>query len=257
MGQKRVFDTDEGEVEPEVAEPSAPVEKKKKALPSGYVCKACGMVDDHAIYNCTLAIKKTKEEKKKNSEKQVEAQLAEPETAVTESKAELETANSTVTTTSNPNTVFITGLPFKITRNKVIDIFQKEGFASDIGGKDVKLVMFEDKPDKCRGLAYVTFRTEEDYNKGLALSGIEMEGRTLQIIPCAPFVVKGGDAGKSNVKGAFKGRGKLPEGVVKIPRCYRCGALHDPNTCSNPRICYRCKGTDHLSSQCPHKKPKN
>jgi hypothetical protein len=38
------------------------------------------------------------------------------------------------------------------------------------------------------------------------------------------------------------------------PRCYRCGGAHDPKTCENPRVCYKCRGTDHLSKDCPKKR---
>lgn len=275
MGKKRTFGDDEAETEPTEAKESTDggSKGKKKALPPGYVCKACGMKDDHAIYNCTLAIKKTKTEKQEEKEK-VEVTTAAPEAVpasaptakskpptkpVAEGAAVPSSSSDANVNTSNPLTAFITGLPFKTSRTKVIDIFQKEGFASDLTGKEVKLVMFEDRPEKCRGLAYVTFTSEEDYQKALALSGQEYEGRTLKIVPCAPFS-KGPstpfESKSSNIKGAFKGRSKLPEGVVKITRCYRCGEMHDPNQCTNKRICYKCKSTEHLSSQCPFKKPK-
>jgi hypothetical protein len=265
MSKKRVFEDDSAEVEAVAPAPKA----SKKPLPPGYVCKACGMKDDHAIYNCTLAIKKPKAEKvvekvaeekevaTENVEKVAEKAAEKPKFNASSGATKAAAADATETTaTTNeamPLTVFISGLPFKINRTKVIDIFQKEGFASDITGKEVKLIMFEDKPEKCRGLAYVTFKSEEDYTKGLALNGQQMDGRTLQIVPCAPFKNEGD---KANVKGAFKGRAKLPEGVVKIPRCYRCGQLHDAAQCNNPRICYKCKSTEHISSQCPMKKPK-
>jgi hypothetical protein len=262
MSKKRVFEEENAEVEPVAPAPKA----SKKPLPPGYVCKACGMKDDHAIYNCTLAIKKPKAEKVADKtvdepeakvEKAVEKAVEKPKFTASSAASKTDGATATETAATNedmPLTVFISGLPFKINRTKVIDIFQKEGFASDITGKEVKLVMFEDKPEKCRGLAYVTFKSEEDYKKGLALNGQQMDGRTLQIVPCAPFSKN--DGGKANVKGAFKGRAKLPEGVVKIPRCYRCGQLHEAAQCNNPRICYKCKSTEHLSSQCPMKKPK-
>ena len=46
---------------------------------------------------------------------------------------------------------------------------------------------------------------------------------------------------------------KRPKSTVK--KCYRCGEDHEPKTCTNLRVCYRCRGTDHLSVDCP-KKPK-
>jgi hypothetical protein len=271
MSRKRTFD--EGDVQEKQEEGTAPAESgskgKKKALPPGYVCKACGMKDDHAIYNCTLAVKRSKEEKEAlKPEVPPPAKLdavsvtpksqpaAKGENSAKEVKQSTAPSSSDTTAADTSLTAFITGLPFKTSRSKVIDIFQSEGFAKDVTGKEVKLVMFEDRPEKCRGLAYVTFKSKEDYDQALALSGKEYEGRTLQIVPCAPQGKSGETNRKAHNPRADQGRGKLPEGVVKINRCYRCGAMHDPSTCTNQRICYKCKSTEHLSSQCPMKKPK-
>lgn len=232
--------------------------KAKKPLPPGYVCKACGMVDDHAIYNCSKAIKKEKKDVKEAAPVETPEQKEEAKViAKQEFKAKVVAAavDAENTKPSQPLTVFISGLPFKIKRTTLIDIFQKKGFADGLQGKDVKLVMFEDKPEKCRGLAYVTFKTDEDYKQALKLSGMDMEGRTLQIVPCAVHKSETPQGNKPFVKGSFN-KAKLPEGVEKIPRCYRCGMLHDVNQCTNKRICYKCKSTEHLSSQCPNKKPK-
>lgn len=38
--------------------------------------------------------------------------------------------------------------------------------------------------------------------------------------------------------------------------CARCGGLHDITACTNSRICYKCKGTDHISIDCPKKSNK-
>jgi RNA recognition motif-containing protein len=129
--------------------------KSKKPLPPGYVCKACGKVDDHAIYDCTLAIKKPKKQQEdvKASPDEVKQ---ETETSVKKEASVDRPKVVSAAATVLPLTVFVTGLPFSINRKKVIDIFQSKGFASDITGKNVKLLMFEDSPEKCRGLAYVS-----------------------------------------------------------------------------------------------------
>jgi hypothetical protein len=41
--------------------------------------------------------------------------------------------------------------------------------------------------------------------------------------------------------------------VATTKRCYRCGEHHNSRDCTNPRICYRCKSTEHISSDCPKK----
>ena len=255
MSKKRTFDDEGNDVDTAVAvsnktNPTDSQKGKKKALPPGYVCKACGMKDDHAIYNCPLAVKKAKLAKEESLATEKDS------TAIETKKEEVPATAVTDEPSTNPLTAFITGLPFKINRNALINIFQNEGIGSELTGKDVRLVMFDDKPDKCRGLAYVTFKTEEECNKAFELNGKEYEGRTLQIVPCKAFN-KVDNNHKGNMKATFNNRkGKLPEGVVHIQRCYRCGQLHDPNQCTNKRICYKCKSTEHLSSQCPMKKPK-
>lgn len=39
-------------------------------------------------------------------------------------------------------------------------------------------------------------------------------------------------------------------------KCARCGGAHDIATCNNPRVCYRCRKTDHISSECPKRSSK-
>lgn len=43
------------------------------------------------------------------------------------------------------------------------------------------------------------------------------------------------------------------EGSATTTRCFRCGEHHNSKDCTNPRICYRCKSTEHLSNECPTK----
>jgi hypothetical protein len=168
----------EAEAVQEVKEP-APVsssagKKEAKPLPAGYVCKACGVVDAHAIYDCPLKIKKTKGVKEVVKEKEVEKEKEGEEVVGEEvvgeegveskkvhKKLKTESAETekeakeggpgvgdvvVVNAEANALTVFVSGLPFRIKRHQLIDIFQKEGFAKDVHGKDCRLVMFEDAP---------------------------------------------------------------------------------------------------------------
>jgi hypothetical protein len=92
----------------------------------------------------------------------------------------------------------------------------------------VKLVMND---SGCKGVGFITVN-ESDKEKVLALNGEDL-----------------GASRKFNVKIDSK----EPQNKTQVKRCYRCGEKHDPATCQNPRICYRCKQSDHVSSQCPFK----
>jgi hypothetical protein len=91
----------------------------------------------------------------------------------------------------------------------------------------VKLVMNE---SGCKGVGFITV-DESEKEKVLALNGADLGTR------------------KFNVKVDSK----EPKDKTQTKRCYRCGEKHDPATCQNQRICYRCKQSDHVSSQCPLK----
>jgi hypothetical protein len=91
-----------------------------------------------------------------------------------------------------------------------------------------------------KGIVLVTASGDDCISKLIAMNGHEIEGK--------PIVVKFNESLK-------KQKREPPQGVKT---CYRCGQIHsqDPKQCPNPRICYKCKGTDHLSSDCPKKKLK-
>jgi hypothetical protein len=267
---------EESEDEPTpVVRSSAVKSKEPRPLPAGYVCKACGAVDAHAIYDCHLKVKKTKAPKEEmEEEKEVEkASKKAPfksdssaDEGNVSKKQKTETSEAAivgevVNAEANALTVFVSGLPFRIKRHHLIDIFQKEGFAADVHGKDVRLVMFEDAPEKCRGLAYVTMHSAEDYAKALALTGRDFEGRQLGIVACRTQTQLFGDKGTPGAcAGAIVGAAKkgkrgppLPAGVQRMSRCYRCGGTHEAKDCTNQRVCYRCRSIEHLSSSCPMK----
>jgi hypothetical protein len=94
----------------------------------------------------------------------------------------------------------------------------------------VKLVMND---RGCKGVGFVTV-DESEREKVLALNATDF------------------GTGKFNVKIDSKD----PQKKIQGKRCYRCGEKHDSATCNNPRICYRCKRSDHISSECPMKNSK-
>ena len=279
--------------------------KKRKPLPAGYICRACGEVGMHAIYECPLKVplKKIKTaataadatsstpavvvvdevEEATGSRDDDSAHLVQKSNRSNKDTQQHQVKEATDgTDLSQPRTsslstkhvVFITGLPFSCKHAEVIAVFQSEGIGSDLSRKDVRLVMFDDSPQRCKGLAYVTFHSEDDYRMALALTNRTMAGRTLSIEVCKPnkpTAIAGGnshshgDSGRGSRKydnplssssssSSSFGKKKSNSSSSSSRRCYRCGMLHDVNQCTNKRICYRCKSTEHLSSQCPMKK---
>ncbi len=189
--------------------------KPAKPLPEGYVCKICSMVDDHAIYNCPLKIDK----------KKAAGAAASAVGAKNEVKEE-------------PTTVYLSGLPFTTTQESLKEYLDKNNCTKGI--LQIKIVNFDDNKSKCKGIAFVKVATKAiaKYLKS-KVHGNEMNGK---IISCELT------AKKETVN-------KKPKpSDSKDGRCYRCGEKHDPSECSNQRICYRCKSTEHLSKDCPKKK---
>lgn len=293
--------------------------KKRKPLPAGYICRACGEVGIHAIYECPLKVplKKLKTADTSAADTSIPSPAV---VVVLEEEQEEATGTRDDDSTHHPvpksikssnkdiiqqikkatdgpgpshplstkHVVFISGLPFSCKATEVIAVFQSEGIGSDLSRKDVRLVMFDDSPQRCKGLAYVTFHSEDDYKMALALTNRTMAGRTLLIEVCKPnrSAITAGNGNNHGDNGGGGGGAKQLEdrsksggrgsrnhddhpasssssssfGKKKISsstsssRCYRCGMQHDVNQCTNKRICYRCKSTEHLSNQCPMKK---
>lgn len=133
--------------------------------------------------------------------------------------------------------VHISGLPFSTTVKSLMN-FLNEGCTSvdlQVGEKDIKLVSFTDNPKKCKGLAFVSAATERLYNRLLSINGRLYDD----------LIIKVEKISTTNLR--------KPEKDRLEKRCYRCGEYHDPQTCSNERICYRCRQTGHLSKFCPLK----
>lgn len=206
-----------GEGESSVADTSVKVPvKAAKPLPEGYVCKICGMEGDHAIYNCPNKVDK-KETSKVAATNTVGA------------KNEVKEEHSTV---------YLSGLPFTTTQESLKEYLDNNNCTKGI--LQIKIVNFDDNKSKCKGIAFVKVATKAiaKYLKS-KVHGTEMNGK---IISCELTAKKDVVSKKSKPTESKDGR------------CYRCGEKHDPTECANQRICYKCKGTDHLSKDCPKKK---
>lgn len=162
--------------------------KRKRELPEGYTCHACGL-SGHAIYECELYKKKVQREKKLK--------------------------------------FFMWGLSPTTTNNQLEQFLTQ----NDILEPSVKLVINRDN-NKCKGVGFITV-SQSEKDKLLALDGSSFGTIT--------FHVKEDSKDSSKKSNSTK-------------RCYRCGEKHDSSACPNQRICYRCKSTEHISSDCPLKK---
>jgi RNA recognition motif-containing protein len=203
----------------------------EKPLPAGYVCNACGMAGSHAIYNCPL------KKKKRDLAGATDAGSCNITNNTNErKKPKLVDADNSLEPSSNfKSSLFISGLPFEVSKNDVIQIITESGCIDVPSHKDIKLVMFDDNSKKCRGLCYVKLKSEEDFKKALKLNGKLIGSKRLSV-----------QRSESRQK-------TKPAPVSLQKRCYRCGKPHDPSTCNNPRVCYRCGSNEHLSTNCPQK----
>ena len=227
--------------------------KEKKELPPGYVCAACGAVDLHAIYDCTIKV----------SKKQLQAVS---------------------------QTVWIEGLPLGSTLQRIKDILAEHKCSAAIRHKGINLICFSDS-HKCKGMASVTFETKEgaqecitklhgakilrDATAGAAEGEGEGEGeeeggastekksrskgKSSLVLKVTSFNPGEKAASAASASQRVNGNGQRGAGAVKhekVKRCFRCGGVHDSATCTEARVCYRCKSTEHLSSACPLKKTK-
>lgn len=285
MGKKRQIEVATEEEEVEVAASTSEVlaeesslaakvqqDKKEKPLPPGYVCNACGG-SDHAIYNCPIKISKKKPKKSGASSESLIPELVEvcQEVAVSPaSKGAAEAPEASAAEEEggveehNKNKVYLSGLPFDMTNEKLTAFLASH----DVVALHVRTMPFPDNDSKCIGVAFVTLNDEASTARCFELTGISMGRKTLKVEQITDKKKKGKATGERMAgggRGGAAGGGRGGAGgrsgpgapkAKKIPRCYRCGEMHNPDTCINPRICYRCKSFDHISSQCPKKKPK-
>ena len=189
-----------------------------KPLPQGYICKACGS-DSHSIHDCPRKISK--------SNPKASASTTTPSSSSKQSKSE------------KIKKIYISGLPYDTTKASIKELLESDE-SNPCFISYVNLVCFEDNASKCNGQAFVTLKDQSSVDNALLLNGKNM-GKT---------VLKVQKVRIDNTSSAEN------TSSLKKKRCYRCGADHDPSTCNNPRICYRCKSTDHISTMCPQKKNK-
>ncbi len=278
--------------------------KKVKPLPPGYVCKACGVKEDHAIYNCpnkkkssTLsttssaisAVKTTSATSKDGSSSDSSSSDSdtssgsgssssgtdidsddsdnEEQSAKKKKDSSKSRRDTNESSTDGTQQVYISGLPFDMTVAKFLKLVSDHGIEGLKQPFGVHLVPFEDNPSKCKGVAFVTFLSVQyaqqccEKMSGLILNDKKPHMKLRAEINTKKQEKEWQPPSQTKVDLSFSGRihdntGKRKKkGASGTPRCYRCGGnCPDPKMCENPRICYRCKSTEHLSSQCPLKK---
>ena len=221
-------------------------DKRSKPLPEGYICKACGS-SEHSIHDCPSKVSAKKQKVNNNASSNDDENITElkKKEPPTKSSSTAEAVESSHIDKYSSKKAYVSGLPFHITKPKLKEIL--ENASCDVAF--ITLSCFADNPSKCKGVAFVTFRDEESVQKAIELTGTEMEGKTLKIEAFRS------DLSTSVAKSSSTALAESPVGKVDNKRCYRCGGKHDAKTCTNARICYRCKSADHLSFDCPQKKP--
>lgn len=248
--EEGVAEAKEPEPEEVKAKPVKPA-KPSKPLPEGYTCNACGAVGDHAIYNCPLKIVQTKPKKRALSDLDEPSAEAPPADSVAEEiavpvpvkKVKTPKVPKVKSEDAEPKaqrfSAFVAGLPFETTRDSLLKYIREHmEWCNNVTARDIIVLTFPDNPKKCKGLAYVNFDTQAELQDCLKLNGMKIGEMNLTVMES-----------KLPVKGKGEIKPKAKEG-----RCYRCGQKHEPKDCTNPRVCYRCKSTEHISTKCPMRK---
>lgn len=205
-----------------ISSSSGTVTRSAKPLPDGYICNACGS-DSHSIHDCPS---KTKSKK----------------SVVSVSNELDDTQKAKISKPPKPikiRKIYISGLPYDTTKVSLKELLEKVEDKPCLVSY-IQLVCFEDNLSKCNGQAFVTCKDEQSVNNALLLNGQQIGTKILKVQKVRV------DTTAQAIPSSTEGSGQK--------RCFRCGMNHDPNTCNNPRICYRCKATDHISPHCPLKK---
>jgi hypothetical protein len=126
-------------------------------------------------------------------------------------------------------TVFMSHLPRSWKRDNILSFLNGREISGD-AISNIKMVTSEtDGETEFKGIALVTVIGLEALAKILQLNGDKVADRDI--------IVKINE----------------PQKRESVKHCFRCGGIHDPSTCNNPRICYKCRTSGHLSSECPKK----
>ena len=130
---------------------------------------------------------------------------------------------------------FVSNIPHTTSAEELESFIRENGIKNDI---KIRLAM-RVKSNENKGFGIITIDASFT-NEMLALNNATVGHREINVKLDDPEVKK------------TKNREDW-SGAQPTKRCFRCGECHDPKKCTNARICYRCKSTDHLSSECEKK----
>jgi len=133
---------------------------------------------------------------------------------------------------------FVSGLPHSHTADEFESFLKANGITSD--NIKIRLAMRSNDTES-KGYGIVTLDASNT-KVMLALDETTVGHRQIN--------VKLDDPGAQMAK---KSKRAMTQESASSSRCFRCGEHHLSKDCTNPRICYRCKSTDHISSDCPKK----
>jgi hypothetical protein len=219
--------------------------KVEKDLPPGYICKACGAKDEHAIYNCPVKIPKKKMDK---SKKQKEASAEQSGDGGGDGGGDGDGDGGATAA------VWLEGLPFDTNVDKLREMLKEHSCDKHLKYKGITIATFSDNKNKCKGMASISYESQSAAKAAiLALNGKQVGDRKLSAAYYRPKE-KSDPSSSSSSSSSFKRKNAVAIKGEKVKHCYRCGGAHDHSTCTEARVCYRCLSTEHLSSECPKKK---